>query len=710
MKLPKDDFKKLLQVILDSYPDIEDLRILVRTKLDQNLDTIASGTNNKQKVFNLIQWAEVEGKLKNLLDALSEDRPNNLESQKIIIESPKSENERSRQHLLNSISKKVDDFLYKNLPDGEQIINLSKQSRPDLVFQKIHYSTTSLRHNKFPVIEQNIIDILGENSGYLLIVGGPGSGKTITLYELAKYLISKAKNNPKEPIPIIFDLSSWYNQSIEKWLVSEIEESYTISSQKVSYLIKNRHIIPLLDGLDQVDKFQQCKCIKAINDFIKEFEPKYLVVSCCEEKDKNTLQIKLNGAIYLHPLDQRQIHNYLVYIGKSELWNDIQDKSYILELIKNPLFLSMMLIITKQESNIENWKSYYDDKSESYRFLFDNYIMEKLKNDKFITIKKAKKWLKILAKNLKNDSNNYLLIEKIQPNEWLISNNQKTIYHLIVTLITSIIIYLIVYIIISLKSDNFNINNQFNIGKIKLCWLILSILISYLVSICNSEIKPVETLKIPSIKEIIENILKFPALKQLISPLINNSLNSLFFNDFGISSNFLQMFLRLERSSLGLITIQIIRKLMPVPELRGSDLKIEERNIVNKGIKNSGKNGVLVAVIFGLLCFIIGLILELVSNFQNSNPFNTNELKLIFSSGMCWGLIGGLIGGLFSGLLAYIQHFALRFIIACNGQLPWHYVRFLNYATKQRILQREGGCYRFIHPLLQKHFINMDIE
>jgi len=35
---------------------------------------------------------------------------------------------------------------------------------------------------------------------------------------------------------------------------------------------------------------------------------------------------------------------------------------------------------------------------------------------------------------------------------------------------------------------------------------------------------------------------------------------------------------------------------------------------------------------------------------------------------------------------------------------PWRYVRFLNYATNQLLLQRVGGRYRFLHVLLRDHF------
>lgn len=79
-----------------------------------------------------------------------------------------------------------------------------------------------------------------------MILGEPGSGKTITLLKLAKHLLNKAKNNSKEPIPVWFSLSSWDNQNIEKWLVTELRK-YPIPPESPLNLLKNYQIIPLLD-------------------------------------------------------------------------------------------------------------------------------------------------------------------------------------------------------------------------------------------------------------------------------------------------------------------------------------------------------------------------------------------------------------------------------------------------------------------------------
>ena len=58
----------------------------------------------------------------------------------------------------------------------------------------------------------------------LLILGEPGSGKTVTLLKLAESLISRAENDLSQPLPIVLNLSFWgkYRKSIADWIVKEL--------------------------------------------------------------------------------------------------------------------------------------------------------------------------------------------------------------------------------------------------------------------------------------------------------------------------------------------------------------------------------------------------------------------------------------------------------------------------------------------------------
>ncbi|AFZ15573.1 hypothetical protein Cri9333_4803 (plasmid) [Crinalium epipsammum PCC 9333] len=590
------------------------------------------------------------------------------------------------------------------LPNGKQI-NLLKQSQPNLIWQTSQQSFHSLRKSSpYPPYEKNIIEVFFEHTGRLLIIGEPGSGKTITLLEIAKYLVNKAQNDLSAPIPVRFSLSFWENQNIEEWLVSELEKHYSITPENALHLLHNSKIIPLLDDLDQVDISRQRKCITAINSFLSsQSRPDYLIVCSCINGYISNPSLKLNGAIYLHPLTEVQIHNYLVDIGRSKLWIHIQDSPNILELIKNPLFLSIMLMLDEENSTIEIWTRFYDDKLECLRFLFDRYIQQKLEEDKIIRNEKAKLWLKKIATDFTNKNNNYLFIEKIQPNVLLTQKNHRIIYHSMITLIVGIITYPIILLIYIPLTDS----------VVRLILLpILSMIFGFIISVLNPDIKPVETLKMP-FKEILDAlryanikdrllgafVANFRSFYERIDDLIPmssiwqaSSINSVLKTCFtGIVGFFMAPTAALRESLVG---------------LRGEIIDLEEIKVVNQGIKKSAVNGFLVALIYGVSLFMLGCFFGLLGSELGSEK--TMKAYELISFGKSFGLLGMLFGGLFGGLLACIQHFTLRIIIAFYGDMPWRYVRFINYATKQRFLKREGGRYRFIHPLLQKHFGTID--
>ncbi len=83
MTLSGEDFKKLLDAMLQAY-NKSDLRQMVKFNLDKDLDEIIGGVTGAEIIFNLIQWAEARGKLEDLLNAVSQNRPDNLELQKTV--------------------------------------------------------------------------------------------------------------------------------------------------------------------------------------------------------------------------------------------------------------------------------------------------------------------------------------------------------------------------------------------------------------------------------------------------------------------------------------------------------------------------------------------------------------------------------------------------------------------------------------------------
>ncbi|MGD1858313.1 MAG: hypothetical protein ACFB2W_29090, partial [Leptolyngbyaceae cyanobacterium] len=152
---------------------------------------------------------------------------------------------------------------------------------------------------------------------------------------------------------------------------------------------------------------------------------------------------------------------------------------------------------------------------------------------------------------------------------------------------------------------------------------------------------------------------------------------------------FCSLFLRL---FLGLIWVLI--------EGFKADIQTQVRH--NQGILNSGRNTLLllsIAIPFaGILLWCLPLILSLVPVLDNE------QIALIAALGVgmlffyTWAYGGGE---------AYFSHYALRFVLARSGKIPYLYANFLNYCTERLLLQRVGGRFRFLHRTLQEHFAAM---
>ena len=71
----------------------------------------------------------------------------------------------------------------------------------------------------------NIIDVFDQANQSLLILGEPGSGKTIMLLELARHTLARAQSDLTQPIPVVFNLSAWGEKRLPltEWLIEEFK-------------------------------------------------------------------------------------------------------------------------------------------------------------------------------------------------------------------------------------------------------------------------------------------------------------------------------------------------------------------------------------------------------------------------------------------------------------------------------------------------------
>jgi hypothetical protein len=84
MKLSGKQIGEIQDALLDAYPDRDALRMMVRIELEENLESIADGSNQRVVIFNLINWADRVGCVDALIQGAYRQNDGNFALQRLM--------------------------------------------------------------------------------------------------------------------------------------------------------------------------------------------------------------------------------------------------------------------------------------------------------------------------------------------------------------------------------------------------------------------------------------------------------------------------------------------------------------------------------------------------------------------------------------------------------------------------------------------------
>lgn len=213
---------------------------------------------------------------------------------------------------------------------------------------------------------QAVEQAFDQANGRLLIVGGPGSGKTTSAHKIVNKILQQpiGGDNTRAPamVPLLVNLSAWDNQhAFEPFLLDYLSSSSGYGQYRRGRLqawIRWGGFALFLDGLDEVHPEWQQSCLDRIEEWLERFPPPNVpTVVTCRTQEWHDLQASrgrgLAGflAVELAPLDDAQLDHLFAHLAAfHSSWRELQapfspassaSRKAVREALRRPLTLGL---------------------------------------------------------------------------------------------------------------------------------------------------------------------------------------------------------------------------------------------------------------------------------------------------------------------------------------------------------------------------------
>jgi serine/threonine protein kinase len=254
----------------------------------------------------------------------------------------------------------------------------------------------------------------------LLILGEPGAGKSTLLLDLAQQLLVRAEQDQRHPLPVILPLSSWAikRPKLEEWIVEQMAQIYDVPRKLSLQWVEEDHILPLLDGLDEMEEMARPACIATINAYHRDHLAKLVVCSRTTEYEAaaSCHRLALQGAVVVQPLTHEDVQAYLVRVGQplTDLRSALKKNAALHTLSTTPLMLNI-LTLTYQGTAVRDLPN---RESLLQKLVWDDYVQRMVArkgNSKRYPLERTRAWLSYLAQQMREHNQTVFYLEHLQP-------------------------------------------------------------------------------------------------------------------------------------------------------------------------------------------------------------------------------------------------------------------------------------------------------
>ena len=224
---------------------------------------------------------------------------------------------------------------------------------------------------------------------YLMVLGGPGAGKSTFLRKMGLEALKGKKGGFKYGcIPVFIELKRFASSeiNIEKFIIEEFRTcNFPVPEKFTAKALEQGKLLILLDGLDEVPSQNLTETINQIQNFVDKYDKNRFIASCRTAAYRHNF--RRFSDVAMADFDDEQIRQFINnwFHGEDDkqaktgnkCWELLQktENEAAKELAHTPLLLTFLCLVYDRSQNFPNNRSVLYEKA--LRILLEEWASEK---------------------------------------------------------------------------------------------------------------------------------------------------------------------------------------------------------------------------------------------------------------------------------------------------------------------------------------------